>query len=153
VLNDPQLTYAWVASQPRIASSPAGNAAAIWSDTGDGGNRVYASHRTATSEWSTPITLSPSVSTLLTSPQVALDASGYGFGIWADYPATTTRVIRAQRIQPDTGFVSAVDLDSDETPNPASPLRFALDGQGAGLVIWDRQTSAMQYEVWGTRLE
>jgi hypothetical protein len=142
-----------VASQPRVALSPAGNAAAIWSDTRDGENRVLGSTAsTSTSDWVTPIVLSPSASTLFTSPQVALDADGYGFGIWADYPVTDTRVIRAQRIQPGTGYGTAVELDQDMTPASASPLRLALDPHGAGLVVWDRQ-NAMQYEVWATRLE
>jgi hypothetical protein len=150
----PQDAYAVVASQPRIASSPAGNAAAVWSDTTGGVNRVYGStYRSSTSEWAAAISLSPGASTQFTPPQVALDADGYGFGVWTDCPATNTRVIRAQRVHPETGFGGAVvDIDSDLTPSTASPVRFALDAHGVGVLVWDRQ-NAMQYEVWAARLE
>lgn len=147
-----QAAYAVNAWQPHVASSPAGNSAAVWSDTTDGNRVVGSTRQNSTSEWTAATSLSPAVSMQFTPSQVALDADGYGFAVWTDYPAANTRVIRAQRVQPDR-FGGAIDLDSDLTPSAASPLRFALDAQGSGLVIWDRQNSAMQYEVWGAKLE
>jgi hypothetical protein len=138
--------------QPHVASSPAGNSAAVWSDTTDGSRVLGSTRLSATSEWTAAISLSPAASLQFTPSQVALDADGYGFAIWTDYPANNTRVIRAQRVHPETGFGSAVDVDSDLTPSIASPVRLALDAQGAGVLVWDRQ-NAMQYEVWASRLE
>lgn len=150
---DPNSTWVLLASPPRIASSAAGNAAAIWTDTSDSANRIVGrANLTSTNEWSPVVTLSQSNSTVPTRPQIALDGSGFGFGIWNDYGADNTRVVRARRIQPDAGFTTGIELDADITPNIASTVRFALAAQGAGLVVWDKQVPT-QYEVWARVLE
>jgi hypothetical protein len=150
---------------PRLTVNPMGDGVAMWTQVQGGSSAVWgATYNLTNAQWAPATKLSPQDSVLpawakmpmgeFPEPMVdfALDATGGGFTVWADFASGDVRTIWARRVRPNQGFELAVPVATDNTPAIASRAEIALDGLGDGLVIWDKQVTS-QYEVWTSRVE
>ncbi|HKU43245.1 MAG TPA: hypothetical protein VJR89_34025 [Polyangiales bacterium] len=142
------------AALPRIALSPSGNGAALWTQGQLTSLSVWANRYDAAADsWSGALQLSAAASTSAPSPSLAVDRNGSGFAIWAELKATS-RTLRAERLDAAQGFAGKVELASDTTADPPrnSPAQIAVDPQGNAMAIWD-VLDGSQYEVWARKFD
>lgn len=139
---------------PRVALSPSGVGAAIWADYDGSQTGVWANrYDGASDQWSGATRLSAVNTTTAPLPQLAVDPSGDGFGVWSEVRGTS-RTIKAWRIQADDQSDASVTLSTDVTADPSrnSEVRIDVDAQGNGLAIWDVYEMG-QYQVWTSAFE
>jgi hypothetical protein len=116
--------------QPVVASSPTGEAVAVWQQVTASGERIMAAVRSPGGVWAAEHPLSR-VGSLVFDQQVAMDAHGDAVAVWLD----SGRVMTTRR--PAGGsWSTAVRLSA-----PGGGAHFpqvAMSPQGATLVVWER---------------
>lgn len=145
-----QLT--WVA--PRIALSPTGSGAAIWTQGQASEIQVWANRfEGETGSWATAARLSDVDSSGAPFPMIAVDPSGDGIAVWSDIVGTG-RVVRARRLQAGVGWLQGVALGEDviSEATPSSPVHVAVDARGNAIAIWDVLEGG-RYHVRASRFE
>ena len=141
-------------AMPRVALSPGGGSAAIWTQFQIPTFQVWgSSYDDVLAHWSDEVSLSSAGCTADPTPQLELDPSGDGFGVWSEISGNS-RVIRASRMQKGIGFGQVFSLSTDTTATPSqnSPVEIAVDLNGNAVAIWDVFQSG-QYYVWSSSFE
>jgi hypothetical protein len=126
-------------AMPRVALSPGGGSAAIWTQSQITTFQVWgSSYDDALGHWTDAASLSSAGCTADPTPQLEIDPSGDGFAVWSEISGNS-RVIRASRMQNGIGFSQVFSLSTDTTATPAqnSPVQIAVDVHGNAVAIWD----------------
>jgi len=140
------------AVMPRVALSPAGHGAAIWTQYAAPGVQIWANQYDGESDhWVGAKQLSTVSTTSAPLPQLAIDPSGDGFGVWSEIQ-DTSREIKVERLQTDAGFIGNVTLHTDEVTPQISQVQIAIDAHGKAVVIWDGYSMG-GYSVWASSFE
>jgi hypothetical protein len=140
--------------QPRVAVSPAGNGAAVWSELASQQSQIWSNrYDGAAGQWLGPVKLSSVDATTPPSPTIAVDANGDGFAVWAEAHGGS-REIKAWRLSATDGFVGGVTLTTDTTPETplSTPVQIAVDAQGNAIAIWDTWKDG-SYTAWASAFE
>lgn len=144
------------ASQPAIASDPAGNAVAVWRQYDGTTFRIQAArYLAATDTWTGPVDLSTPDGPA-NSPVVGLDRHGNAVVLWARELSITEAIVEARRMESATGtwapvvaltigegFTATIDLDFDAEGN--AMVVYTQDATGAR---WARYLAAS--DAWVT---
>jgi hypothetical protein len=141
-------------AMPRVALSPGGGSAAIWTQSQIPSFQVWgSSYDDVSAHWTDAASLSSADCTADPTPQLEVDPSGDGFGVWSEINGNA-RVIRASRMQKGIGFSQVFSLSTDTTATPPqnSPVQIAVDANGNAVAIWDVFQSG-QYYVWSSSFE
>jgi hypothetical protein len=144
----------WSSVMPNLALSPSGIGAAIWPELHDSETGIWANrYDGAADQWSGATELSVIPSTNSVYPELAVDPTGGGFGVWSENRGTS-RVIKAARLQADDGFVGNLTLSMDVTADPPanSQVHIDVDAHGNAMAIWDVWEMG-QYSVWASAFE
>jgi hypothetical protein len=140
--------------QPRLAVSPAGSGAAVWAEIDSQQAQIWSNRYDGiAAQWLGPVKLSSLDASNAPSPNIAVDAAGDGFAVWAE-ARSGSREIKAWRLSAADGFVGGVTLSTDvtaETPLSA-PVQIAVDAQGNAIAIWDVWKDGA-YTVWASAFE
>jgi hypothetical protein len=139
---------------PRVALSPSGIGAAIWTQYDGSQTGVWANrYEGASAHWSGATRLSAIDSTTAPLPQLAVDPSGDGFAVWSEV-RQTSRIIKAWRLRADGVPATNITLSTDVTADPPmnSEVQIDVDAQGNAMAIWDVWEMG-QYHVTASAFE
>ncbi len=118
---------------PQVAIDSAGEAVAVWEQSGGDGYSVEAATRPPGRAWSRPASLSPKGSDA-TSPQVAVDDAGEAVAVWKSRGEYS---IVQGAARPSGGAWSRPVALSANGGNAIEP-QIALDGAGEAIAVWQR---------------
>jgi hypothetical protein len=143
------------AVMPRVALSPAGSGAAIWTQYESPNVQIWANQYDGEADhWLGANQLSSLNATSSPLPEIAVDPSGDGFAIWSEIEGTA-RTIKVWRLQADAGFIGGLTLSTDQvppSPQTASQVQIAVDAHGKAVAIWDVYSMG-GYGVWASTFE
>ena len=138
------------AFDPQVALDADGNAVAVWHQSDGTRRNIWANRFTPSGGWGTAELIETDNVGDAFSPQVALDANGYGLAVW--YQSDGTREnIWANRFTPSDGWGAAELIETDNAGNARRP-QVALDANGYGLAVWS-QSDGTRENVWANRFE
>jgi hypothetical protein len=140
--------------QPRVAVSPAGNGAAVWTELENQQAQIWSNrYDGAAANWLGPVKLGSVNGSNTPSPQIAVDPNGDGFAAWAEVH-DSSREIKVWRLSAADGFVGGVTLSTDSTPETplSAPVQIAVDAKGNAIAIWDVWKDG-SYTVWASAFE
>jgi hypothetical protein len=132
----PGVTYA----KPRVAINAAGMAVVIFRDSGTG---LWASTRTATTDWSAaPELVNANVTDQATAqPSVAIDGAGNVFAAFTYAPPSGSDTVRTSLRPPSGGWQESPDLSSSTAAFHSTFVTVVVNPSGTALLVWE-QTGA-----------
>jgi len=123
------------AAYPQVVADEAGNAVAVWTRAGFGEeSRVQAAVRPAGGAWQAPASLSAAGEDAYDA-QVAIDPHGKAVAVWDRFDGAN-QIVQAASRAAGGSWQAPVSL-SAPGQNATHP-QVAVDGQGAAVVVWQR---------------
>jgi hypothetical protein len=142
------------ALEPDLASDPAGNALAVWTQNDGAQVTVWASRRATTdAAWDAPRMLSGFGQTddrHTPAPRVAMDARGDGLAIWTLSTDGGAWTVWASRYHGDAGAWDLAVPVEPESGGDATDATLAFDANGDAYATW-RQRGGSSFDVWASR--
>ncbi|MBC8265168.1 MAG: hypothetical protein H8E47_13720 [Anaerolineales bacterium] len=121
---------------PAIAMDGSGNAYAVWDDQRSEGHHIYFAYRPAGGNWSTSSRVDDEAGSGCRIPDIAVDAAGNAYAIWADRRAIfRTDIYFVYRPAGDSWGASAKVNDVSVSDGPVAPA-IAIDGMGNAYAVW-----------------
>jgi hypothetical protein len=141
------------ALEPDVASDPAGNALAVWTQNDGELATVWASQRAAAdAAWAAPTMLSTfgrADDQHTPAPRVALDTNGDGLAIWTLSTNGAWTVWAARYHADPASWDLAVPVEP-ESGGDATDATMAFDANGDAYATW-RQRGDSSFDVWVDR--
>ena len=142
------------AAQPALAINPAGEAFAIWAQSGDQLEDVWVSRFSPADGWGQAATINSTVG--MTTPRdgapltdVAINDDRRAVAAWVQFDGFSDRVW-GNEYRPATGWQLASRIDG--SVGDARGPQVAIDGDGRALAAWT-QSDGRFYRVWTSRFE
>jgi hypothetical protein len=141
------------ASIPQVAIDSNGNALAVWLQSDNAGNRIWANRYTPTGGWgiAEPIrtdVAGPSASNL----QLAVDPRGNALIVWTQGGLVGSDSVWSNRYTLTGGWGIAESVRTDNTQRAFVP-QVAIDPSGNALVVWHQDSSSFFENIWSSRFE
>lgn len=122
------------AQPPRVAVDPEGNAVAVWMRPNAGNATVQAATRAVDGNWTSPVDLSTTARDG-SEPEVAMDAAGNAYAIWAHSDGANVRIEATTRA---AGGAWQTPVDISAAGRNALGPRLAVDAAGNAIAVWFR---------------
>jgi len=153
---DPECRSSGIASNPRVAVDPEGNAVVVWeqSDGPDSDSSIIFANRFAPGlGWSGASQIVDDVQTTA-SPHVAIDASGNAMVVWEQIDATERSSIWSRRLPSDRGPPeSAQPLELNDDGDAFDP-QIAIDRDGNAIAVWrEQETEDGLFDILSNRYD
>jgi hypothetical protein len=141
------------ASIPQVAIDSNGNALAVWLQSDNAGNRIWANRYTPTGGWgiAEPIrtdVAGPSASNL----DLAVDPRGNALIVWTQGGQVGSDTVWSNRYTLAGGWGIAESVRTDNTQRAFVP-QVAIDPSGNALVVWYQDSSGFFEDIWSRRFE
>jgi hypothetical protein len=130
------------AFNPSVGFDAAGNAVAVWMQSGIAGSNVASARWVPGNGW-TATEVIESGADAASFPQVAVNANGAAAAVWLQNGR-----VWSNRYTPGAGWGNVVPADAAGQP-PVDP-QVAIDGSGNLLAIW-RQSDGTRQRIWANR--
>jgi hypothetical protein len=129
--------------RPKLGLDAAGNAMAIWIETGDSHLGVVvksARYQITTRTWNAPVTLSDSGAANVDEPQITVDAAGNAVATWtASGGSLGSSRVRAARYSASTNTWTAVPVPGQFS----GKALVAGNVDGDAVIVWNELTSSV----------
>ncbi len=136
------------AYSPQVAMDGSGNAVAVWQQSDGTRNNILANRCNASGVWGTPAPVETDNAGDAYSPQVAMDAGGNAFAVWAQSDGTRYN-IWANRCSASGVWGTAALIETENLGNASSP-QLAMDAAGNLWAVWS-QLDATRSNIWANR--
>jgi len=141
-----------MAAAPTLATDPAGNAIATWSeDTGNFNFNIFAARFDASQgAWGAALPIQTVSGQTGQAPQVVMDAAGNGTVVWQQYTGSgVSMAVYAARFDAATStWKPAVQLDPG---TGATNPHVALDAAGNGVAVWEQGSAGGAAQIAAAR--
>ncbi len=137
--------YPW---DPHVAVDPAGNAIAVWTDSGAWDNDVWTNRYVIGTGWGTPALLDSESRYRADFPRVAIDAAGNAIAVWQQSNGTLYSTW-ANRYAAGKGWGVPVAIEANGTADTGIP-ELAMSPAGDAVVLW-QQWHGTNSTVWSNR--
>jgi len=117
---------------------------------GESAPSAVVSVTTGVRDWTTPVSLQSSASTLSQNARVAMSADGVAMAVWQQTTAAGLGSIWSSRYVKATGWTTPV-LVSDSAFD-ASAVQLAMDDAGNAIAVW-QQVNGLQKDVMAARFD
>ena len=135
------------ASYPAVAIDTAGNAVAVWHQSGGTRTSIWANRFVPGVGWGTAQLVETDDVGFASFPDVAVDTAGNATAVWSQSDGTRYGVW-ANRFIPGTGWATAQLIETDDTANGGPPRpQVAVDGTGNAVAVWS-QYDGSRYNAW-----
>jgi len=125
------------ALDPDVGVDASGNGWAVWSQSDGTQFYLYANRYTSGAGWGEPTPIEESDSDDPLSARIAVNASGDALVLWRK-PESGQASVFANRYTPDSGWESAVLLETNNNNGGVLGLRIGIDSGGNGLAVWSQ---------------
>lgn len=127
------------ANYPQVAFDSAGNAMAVWQQSGN----ILANRYTATG-WGTPQVIDSAAGSA-DRPQVAFDPEGNAMAVWYQSDSGYNSVY-ANRYTAGSGWGTAEKIETTDSGDADKP-QVAVDSDGNAIAVW-HQTDGSVFSIW-----
>lgn len=135
-------------ANPQIAIDIFGTAIAVWAQSDDTRDNIWANRYTPGGGWSTAELIETDNASSAGKPQVAFDSSGNAFAVWKQSDGTRDN-IWANRYTADSGWGTAELIELNDAGDASLP-QVALDATGSAIAIWS-QYDGLRTSIWANR--
>jgi hypothetical protein len=132
------------AYSPNVGFDAAGNAVAVWMQSGIAGNNIASARYVPASGW-TATQLIETGNDSADVPKLAVNANGDAVAVWVQ----NSRVW-SNRYTAGVGWGSATQVETTNM-QPALEPQVAIDGSGNVLTVWRQLDGSAKYRVWANR--
>ncbi|HET9977403.1 MAG TPA: hypothetical protein VFQ20_08215 [Burkholderiaceae bacterium] len=136
------------ANSPTLGFDSAGNAIAVWAQTGSAGNNIASARYVPATGWAATQVIEASGANT-SEPWVAVNAAGEATAVWLQDGGGT---VWANRYTPGTGWGSATLVQTSAFAGSTAIVRprVALDASGNAMAIW-RQYDGTRFRTYAGR--
>ena len=135
---------------PQVAVDTKGNALAVWYQSDGSRLNIYSNRYIAGTGWGTAELIETDNAGPAADPQVAFDADGNAFAVWAQYDGTHDN-IWSNRYIAGTGWGTPELIETDNAGDASNP-QVAIDANGNALAVWHQSDGTIN-NVWSNRFE
>ena len=143
-------------SQPVLSGSEVGNVIVAWSQAENGGTDIhYAIRSSLEADWSTPVNVSNSNTSLSTEPQIVIDSESIAHLVWVEAAAGAdgSEILysrcQAGACTPAAQVSNLTGLDCLKDPAPLNNAPdIALDQNNTLMVSWRNGERSLVYSTW-----
>ncbi len=132
----------------QIVLTPDGNAIAVWHQTVDERESIFANHYAVGSGWGTAEPIGRDGGGSARDPDVAVDAEGSALAVWHQSDGTREDVW-FNRFTPTDGWGRAALVEHDDVGDALGP-RIAMAPDGTATAVW-HQFDGSHENVWSNR--
>jgi hypothetical protein len=125
------------ARSPSIAFDGGGNALAVWDQSDGTRSNIWANRYAAGSGWGAAQLIETDDVGGASDAHVAFDGSGNALALWTQRDAANRNTIQFNRYTAGTGWGAAAVVASSLVGGGPSGARFAFDGSGGALAVWN----------------
>lgn len=136
---------AGVAVLPKIAANAAGDGVAVWHQSGDGHQHVWANRLARTGGWTGATLLENDTAHDALYPQVGVDSAGNAIAVWQQSNGTEYD-IWATRCASGGPWAApqVVEIKSGQAVYP----ELGVSPSGSAVVVWEQDATPTRREVW-----
>lgn len=134
---------------PKVAMDTAGNAVAVWQESGS--SNIWANRYAAGTGWDTATLIETNVATA-GYPDVAIDTAGNALAVWQQHDGAF-QSIWANRYVAGTGWGTATLIETNAGHAYSSP-QVAVDSVGNAIAVWEQLDvtgATLTYSIWANR--
>jgi hypothetical protein len=128
-----------------IAMDGSGNAVAVWSQTDETRENIWANRFIPGTGWGTATLLETDNAGDAHDPKIAVDGSGNAIAVWSQSDGTRSN-IWANRFVPGAGWGTATLIEFDDSGSAFRP-DVVVDGSGNAIAVWTLADQT-RYIIW-----